>query len=217
VWQIENIPAPIAWLDGESALDNDQLLFTVGGDQPALYRLAASGQITQVAPLGGQLASSANHLFVYSPTGLYQLSKTPTLLKLLDRVMYNDGSLIATAAGGLIISHHGVNGIRLIALRSDGSQRWERSLQQLTGGAPQLVVVGQEVYAVTKEGDVWWIDQRSGEAQRVLAGTRLENLPGSVRAFTTSRGGLIIDFRGGRIVALDPRVAVVADEMGDHP
>jgi murein DD-endopeptidase MepM/ murein hydrolase activator NlpD len=216
-WQIENIPAPIDWLNGESALDNGQLLFTVGGDQPALYRLAASGQITQVAALGGQLASSADHLFIYSPTALYQLSETPTLLKRLDRVVYNDGSLIATGDGGLLIAHHSINVLRLIALRSDGSQRWERSLQQLTDGAPRLVASGQEVYAVTKEGDVWWIDQRSGEAQRVLDGTRLDNLPGQVRAFTTSRGNLIVDFRGGRIVALDPRVAVVADEADDRP
>ena len=212
VWQIENIPAPIDWLD-----DNGQLLFTVGGDQPALYRLDHAGVITPVAALGGQLAAAADHLFVYGPTALYQLSETPTLVKQFDRVLFNDGSLFATTDGGLIMAHHGLNDIRLIALRADGSLRWERSLQQLTNGAPQLVAVGQAVYAVTKEGDVWWIDQRSGEAQRVLDGTRLDNLPGPVRAFTTSRGNLIIDFRGGRLVALDPRAAVVADEADDRP
>lgn len=211
-WQIENIPAPIDWLN-----DNGQLFFTTSGDQPALYRLDRAGVITPVVALGGRLAASSDHLFVYGPTALYQLSETPTLWKRLDRVVYNEGDLVATADGGLIISHHGVNGIRLIALRSDGSQRWERSLQQLTGGAPQLVALGREVYAVTKDGDVWWIDQRSGEAQRVLDGTRLDNLPGPVRVFTTSRGSLIVDFRGGRIVALDPRVAVVADETDDRP
>ena len=211
-WQIENIPAPIDWLT-----QNDQLLFTVGGDQPALYRLDPSGVITPVAPLSGQLAAAADQLFVYGSTALYQLSPTPTLLKQIDRVVYNDGSLIATSDGGLIISHHGINGIRLIALRADGSQRWERSLQPLTRSAPQLVAIRDEVYAVTAEGDMWWIDQRSGAAQRVLDGTRLNNLPGPVRAFTTSHGTLIVDFRGGRIVALDPHVAVVADEVDDRP
>jgi outer membrane protein assembly factor BamB len=220
-WQIENIPAPIDWLDHDG-----QLLFTVGGDQPTLYRLDQSGVITPVAPLGGQLAAAADQLFVDGPTALYQLSETPIppkngdyfmLLKQFDRMVYNEDSLIVTADRSLIVAHHGINGIRLVALRADGSQRWERSLQQLTKGAPRLVAVGQEVYAVTVEGDVWWIDQRSGEAQRVLDGTRLVNLSGHVQAFVTSRGTLIIDFRRGRIVALDPQAAVVADEVDDLP
>jgi murein DD-endopeptidase MepM/ murein hydrolase activator NlpD len=212
VWQIENIPTPIDWLD-----DDGQLLFTVGGDQPALYRLDQAGVITPVAALGGQLAASAKHLFVYGPTALYQLSATPTLLKQFDRMLYNDGSLLTTADGGLLISHHGLSDVRLIALGADGSLRWERSLQPLTQGAPQLVAIRDEVYAVTQEGDVWWIDQRSGEAQQVLDGTRLNNLSGLVRAFATSRGNLIVDFRGGRIVALDPQAAVMANEADDQP
>jgi outer membrane protein assembly factor BamB len=212
VWQIENVSAPIDWLD-----DDGQLLFTVGGDQSALYRLDSTGVIIPVAALGGQLVAAADHLFVYGPTALYRLSETPTVLKQFDRLLYNDGSLITTVDGGLLISHHGLNDIRLIALRRDGSLRWERSIQRLTSGAPQLVAVGKEVYAVTQEGDVWWIDQRSGEAQRVLDGIRLNHLPGSVRAFATARGQLIIDFRGGRLVALDPRAAVVADEADERP
>ena len=79
------------------------------------------------------------------------------------------------------------------------------------------MVVGKEVYAVTVEGDVWWIDQRSGAAQSVLDGTRLNYLPGPVRAFAASRGSLIVDFRGGRIVAFNPQAAVVADEVDDRP
>jgi murein DD-endopeptidase MepM/ murein hydrolase activator NlpD len=216
LWQIDNIPAPIDWLTA-----NRQLLFTVGGDQPALYRLDHTGAITPIAALGGRLAASADHLFVYAPTALYQLSATPippkngdysTVLQRLDRVVYNDGSLIATVGGDLIIAHHSINDIRLIALRPDGKLRWERSLQSLTSGAPQLVTSGKETYAVTKEGDVWWIDQRAGEAQRVLDGERLDPLPGSIRAFTTERGNLIVDFRGGCLVALDPQAAVVADD-----
>jgi outer membrane protein assembly factor BamB len=210
-WQIDNIAAPIDWLD-----DHGQLLFTVGGDRPALYRLDHTGQITQVAALSGQLAASSDHLFVYDSTALYQLSDIPTVVQSLDRVVYNDGSLVTTSDGGVMLAHHGINGIRLIALRPDGSLRWVRSIQQLTRGAPQLVVVRNEVYAVTQEGDVWWIDQRSGEAQRVLAGARLNNLPGLVHVFATLRGNLVIDFRGGRLVTLDPQAAVVADEADEQ-
>ena len=183
---------PIDWLR-----DNGDLLFTVGGDQPALYRVDRSGALTHIAALSGRLAASGDHLFVYAPTALYRLSETPQLLKQLDRTGSNQGSLIVTPDGGVIVAHHGVNDLRLIALRPDGSLRWDRSLHSLTGGAPHLRLIKGEVYAVTQEGDVWWIDQGLGEAQRVLDGTRLLTLPGSVRSVITAAGTLIVDARGG--------------------
>jgi murein DD-endopeptidase MepM/ murein hydrolase activator NlpD len=206
LWRVENIPPPIDWLS-----DGDDLLFTVGGDQPALYRLTRSGQLSLITALGGRLAASMDHLFVYSPTALYRLSETPVLLKPLDRTGYDQGSLVASAGGGVIIAHRGIDGNRLIALRPDGSLRWDRSIQRITGEAPQLVAIKDEVYAVTRDGDVWWIDQQRGEAQRVLDGTRWLTLPGSARSLVTSDGTLIFDARGGRLIALDPSVAIISE------
>jgi outer membrane protein assembly factor BamB len=208
-WRVENLPPPLDWLR-----DGGDLLFTTGGDRPALYRLDRSGRLNLIAGLGGRLAASGDHLFVYTPTVLYRLSETPELLKELDQTGYNQGSLIATQDGSVIVAHNGVNGRRLIALRPDGSLRWERSIQTRTGSAPQLVAIKGQVYAVTQEGDVWWIDQQLGEAQRVLDGTRLLTLPGKVQTAITSRGTLIFDARGGRLVALDPS-AGVRHEAGD--
>jgi murein DD-endopeptidase MepM/ murein hydrolase activator NlpD len=182
LWRSENLPPPIDWLP-----DNDDLLFTVGGDQPALYRLARSGQLSLVAPLGGRLAASGDHFFVYAPTALYRLSETPHLLQLLDRTGDGQGSLAGAADGGVFVAHQGVNGRRLIALRPDGSLRWDRSVQKITGGAPQLIAIKGEMYAVTTEGDVWWIDQKLGEAQRVLDGAHLLTLPGNMRSTVTAR------------------------------
>ena len=206
LWRVEHLPPPIDWLR-----DNGDLLLTVGGDQPALYRLDRSGALTHLAAPSGRLAASGDHLFVYAPTALYRLSETPQLLKQLDRTGTNQGSLIVTPDGGVIVAHHGVNGRRLIALRPDGSLRWERSIQSLTGGAPHLISIKGEVYAVTQEGDVWWIDQKLGEAQRVLDGARLLNLPGNVRSVVTAAGTLIVDARGGRLVALDPSAGIWVD------
>lgn len=206
LWRLENLPPPIDWLP-----DKDDLLFAVGGDQPALYRLDRSGQLNLIASLGGRLAASADHLFVYAPTALYRLSETPQLLMQLDRAGYSQGGLIVTPDGGVIIAHQGVDGRRLLALRSDGSLRWDRSIQKITSGAPELIAIKGEMYAVTQEGDVWWIDQKLGEAQRVLDGTRLLTLPGSVRSVVTSGGTLIVDTRGGRLVALDPSAGLWVD------
>ncbi len=206
LWRVENLPPPIDWLH-----DGGDLLFTTGGDQPALYRLERSGQLNLVAALGGRLASSGDHLFVYTATALYRLSETPQLFTQLDRAGYNQGSLIVAPDGGVIVAHNGVNGRRLIALRPDGSLRWDRSIQATTGSTPQLIAIKSQVYAVTQEGDVWWIDQKLGEAQRVLDGTRLLTLPGGVRSAVTSSGTLIFDARGGRLVALDPSAGIWVD------
>jgi outer membrane protein assembly factor BamB len=197
-WSIENLPPPIDWLP-----EHGDVLFTIGGDQPALYRLNRSGQMNLIASLGGWLAASGDHVFVYAPTALYRLSDVPQLLTPLDRTGYSQGSLVVTPDGGVIVAHQGVNGRRLIALRPDGSLRWDRSIQQITGEAPQLIKIKDDVYAVTQEGDVWWIDQQRGEAQRVLDGARLLTVPGSVRS-SSPDGTLIFDARR-RLIALDPR------------
>jgi murein DD-endopeptidase MepM/ murein hydrolase activator NlpD len=212
LWRIDNLPPPIDWLP-----DNGDLLFTSSGDQPALYRLTRSGELTLLASLGGQLAAADDHFLVYAPTALYRLSEMPQLLQLLDRTGYGQGSLSVTIDGGVIVAHQGVNGRRLIALRSDGSLRWDRSLQRITGSAPKLISMGSEVYAVTREGDVWWIDQKRGQAQRVLDGTRLLTLPGVVHSVVTANGTLIFDARGGRLIALDPRAAVLPEVDDDRP
>jgi murein DD-endopeptidase MepM/ murein hydrolase activator NlpD len=212
LWRIENLPAPIDWLP-----DNGDLLFTVGGDQPAVYRLDRSGQLSLITSLGGRLAASDDHLFVYSPTALFRLSESPRLLKPLDRTGYAQGSLIVTLDGGIIVVHQGVDGRRLIALRPDGSLRWDRSIQMITDGAPQLFTIKGEVFAVTSEGDVWWIDQKLGDAQRVLDGARLLTLPGSMRSVVAANGTLIFDARGGRLVALDPRAAIIPEVDDDLP
>jgi murein DD-endopeptidase MepM/ murein hydrolase activator NlpD len=212
LWRVENVPSPIDWL-----VDHGDLLFTVGGDHPALYRLTPSGQLNQIAALGGQLATVGDHLLLYAPAALYRLSDTPQLLQQFDRARYGEGSFVATSDGGVIIAHNGVNGRRLIALRPDGSLRWDRSIQAMTGSAPQLIAIKGEVYAMTQEGDIWWIDQKLGEAQRVLDGTRWLSLAGSIRSVVTARGTLIFDARGGRLIALDPGAAIMTPAADDRP
>jgi outer membrane protein assembly factor BamB len=204
LWRIENVPVPIDWIT-----DHADLILAVGGDLPAVYRLDPAGQLTHIAPLGGQLAASDEHLYVYASTALYRLSDTPELLKLLDRTGTTRGSMIALPDGGVLLAHNGTSGRRLIALNPDGTLRWDRSIQRLTDEAPQLVNIDGEVYAVTPEGDVWWIDQAWGDAQRVLDGTRWETLPGRFRSVVASDGTLIFDARGGRLIALDPHTLVI--------
>lgn len=210
LWSLKNLAPPIDWL-----LDHGDLLLTVGGDRPALYRLTRTGEITLIAPLTGRLAAEPEHVLVYGDTALYRLSDTPAVVKTFDRVLLGEGQVIAAPTGGLILAHHGIGGPRLIALRPDGSLRWEWSLQPWTSSAPRLITARGEVYAATQEGDVWRIDQQTGAGQRVLDGTRLLALPGKRQLFVTAYGTLISDARGGRLVAVAPPPASLSEEADD--
>ena len=211
-WHSADVPAPQYWLQL-----NGQLFFTTDAESPALYQLDRSGHLQALASLSGRLTASRDHLFVYDPDALYRLSDALELIRPLDRRTYDDGSLVTAWDGSVIVAHHGVDDRRLMAFNPDGSLRWERSIATLTAGAPELIAVGRRVYAVTAEGDVWWIDSQSGATQRVLAAQRLQSLPGRARVFTTDYGVLIIDFRGGRLLALDPRAAIPPPERDAQP
>jgi len=92
-----------------------------------------------------------------------------------------------------------------------------KDIQKITGEAPHLIAIKEDVYAVTQEGDVWWIDQQVGTAQRVLAGTRLLTLPGSSQSIVMPDGTLIFDARGGWLIALDPRAGIIPEVADDQP
>ncbi len=212
LWRTVDVPPPAHWF-----VDSGQLLFTTAAVAPALYRLAGAGQLQHLADLGGRLTTSRDHLFVYAPNALYRLSETPEVIKTLDRQMVDDGSLITTWDGTIIVAHHGASDLRLMAFNPDGSLRWENSIASLTARAPELIKVGRQVYAATAEGDLWWIDAQTGEAQRVLDGQRVYSLPGQVHAVTTAYDRAIIDFRGGRLIAIDPQKAVKLEEPDNRP
>ncbi len=211
-WRSAAVPPPAHWL-----VDNGQLLFTTDAEPPALYRLDDTGQLEQLANLGGRLTISHDQLFVYDSNALYRLSETPAVIKALDRQMFDGGSLVTAWDGTIIIAHHGANDLRLMAFTPAGVLRWENSIAALTARAPELIKVGREVYAATTEGDLWWIDAQTGEAQRVLDGSRLDLLPGDIRAVTAASNLTIIDFRGGRLIALDPQQAITPEEPDDRP
>jgi hypothetical protein len=128
----------------------------------------------------------------------------------LDRGSFDTGRLVAAYDGTLIVAHRGLFDRRLIALKPDGTLRWERSVSELGRTVPRLVTLGQRVYAITLDGDVLLIDTVTGNAQRIFDGAGA-SLPGEAWAMATRTGRMIFDFRGGTLVAIDPRVAINID------
>lgn len=208
LWQTTNVAQPIAWL-----MDGERLLFSTHddqSDQTATYALDRSGQITRLAPIGGQLAVSRGRLFIYTPMGIYRVGADQTieLAKSLDEAWSAEGDFVAAYDGTLIVSHRGLRDRRLIALNPDGTLRWERSVAELGHTAPKLIALGRSVYAATSESDVLQIDLATGEARRVFDGGGDLFVPGRISAAELPRGRLLIDFRQGRLIALDPHAVL---------
>lgn len=203
LWQIDQLAAPFDWL-----LQGDRLLFSISGDRSATYSIDRSGRLIKLAEIGGRLAFLHARLFIYATNGVYRLSATPPLVDLvlpLDQDVFNTGRMITTEDGTLLITHHSLSDRRIIALNSDGSLRWNRSVLDLGSGLPYLITVDQQVYAITLDGDVLRIDPQTGAAWRLFDGGSNLSLPGEAWG-TSANGRLVFDFRGGTLVGFDPRV-----------
>ncbi len=204
---------PLSGAIFDYVVERDRILLTTTGDQAALYALEA-GQLTQLAEISGKIALSRERVFVYNPTGLYRLNAGAVeLVRPLDDARFTDGQVVTADDGTLLVAHRGYSDRRLIALNADGSLRWERSVQGLGRSLPQLVKLGRQVYAVTSTGDVLLIDLATGESRRVFDGGGLTFLSGQLWAQVLPNGRLAFDFRGGRLIVLDPRAALPVVEV----
>jgi len=204
LWQV-----PVNGGVSDHMLDRDRVLFTTTGDQAGTYAIDGAGQLTKLAEIGGKIAVSRERVFVYNPTGLYRLNEgAAERVVLLDDALLTDGQVVAAYDGTLLMAHHSYTDRRLIALDPDGSLRWDRSVQGLGRTLPQMMVIGRRVYAVTSNGDVLSIDLATGESQRVFDGGGLTFLGGRLWVQLLPNGRLAFDFRGGRLIALDPRAAL---------
>lgn len=209
VWQV-----PVNGAVADRLIDRDRVLFSTTGDRAATYAIDDAGQLTKLAEIGGKLAVSRERVYVYNSTGLYRLNEgAAERVLLLDDARFTDGQVVAAYDGTLLVAHRGYTDRRLIALNPDGSLRWDRSVQALGRTLPQLVVIGRSVYAVTADGDVLLIDPATGESRRVFDGGGLTFLGGRMWAQPLPNGRLAFDFRGGRLIVLDPRAALPVVEV----
>ena len=162
--------------------------------------------------MSGRLAVAGDQVFVYNENGVYRINPQ-TLgadrLVPLDGYTFELGDPLALPDGGLLVPHRGSNR-RLIALDADGSLRWDRSIVTLSQALPRLFTAGDRVYALTIEGDVLLVDPASGEAHLIFDGGVGARLDAEVAAFGIAEGKLLLDIRGGKMIALDSLQAIEA-------
>jgi len=131
------------------------------------------------------------------------------LLYKLPRAYPGPGDIVALPDGGILFAHGNLQDQRLLALDSDGQLRWQRSIARLPTSLLRVLMVGEYPYAVMYDGDVYAIDAVDGALTHIFdAGSRnpFAGTPWAV----ASGDQILIDFRGGNIVALDPQRALEA-------
>ena len=208
LWQIDGVSPPFDW-----ALDGERLLFTTDAEYPVVHSVDRSGDLRWLARAGGRLAVSGEQVFVYNAEGVFRLNPEKwkaDLLLPLDPGAPGSSRIAATGDGGAIVSHVASAGRRLIGIDAGGALRWDRSIADLDGRIARLLTSGDRVYAMLDDGDILAIDARDGEARRILDAGSGEQLGGEAWAFATEGGRLLLDFRGGMMVAVDPFEALGA-------
>ena len=208
LWEIDFPAFPLTW-----ALSDDQLFFTTGGEQPLLHRINRDGQLEALASIEGRPFVAGDQVYVLARAGVYRLepeTRTIQLIYPLDAGLLRDDNMAALPDGSLLLSHRGWAGQRLIWIDADGVLRWDRSVADLGLLPPRIVVAGEQVYAVAETGQVLNIDLSTGSARRVFDVGGTLRLAGAPWVYATANGRLLFDYRGGGIIALDPRLAVEA-------
>ena len=201
LWQIDRAAPPFDW-----ALDGDRLIFTTQATYAAVHTLDRDGHLRWAARLSGRIAVTGDQVFINHVNGVYRLNPETLgadLLLPLDGSALDLGQPLAMPDGGLLVPHRGSSVQRLIALTADGAIRWDKSITVFGRTLPHLLRIGDQVFALTIDGDVLSIDPDSGEARVIFDGGVGVRVPGEASAFATADGRLLIDMRSGDFIGLD--------------
>jgi outer membrane protein assembly factor BamB len=207
LWQFDPATPPIDW-----AAVGDGVVMTTRDNPPLVRTANESGLLEWGARIGGRVTVSGDQTFVYDVDGIYRLrpeSLSAELLYKLPRAYPGPGDIVALPDGGVLFAHGNLQDQRLLVLDGDGELRWQRSIARLPTSLLRLLRVGERAYAVMYDGDVYAIDAVDGTLTHIFdAGSRN---PYSGNPWAIASGDqILIDFRGGNIVALDPVRALEA-------
>jgi murein DD-endopeptidase MepM/ murein hydrolase activator NlpD len=212
LWRHQFLATPLDFLpwDGE-------VIITTSGSGGRIWSLSAARALRWNLSLSGQLVQAGNGAFLYGDGGVYRLdadTQQASLLYRLPNGVFSQGDMVSLPNGGLLLSHLGAGGRRLMALGADGSLQWERSYAGLLAGFPRFAVSGGEVYLIVQEvGGSWsrvavyalMVDEPS-LTLLMVGGTR-SPIPGDTWATAPREDRLLVNIGGGDLVALDPKAA----------
>jgi outer membrane protein assembly factor BamB len=217
LWEHEPIGYVVGWVQTDEAL-----ILTTTDEQSPLWSLDETGAIAWDALVSGKPVAHEDQVFLYSEEGVYRLdadARTAELIYALPVGILKWGDIVLVAGNDILVVHADPDDRRLLALDTDGSLRWERSLGDLPSGQVHLLEVNgqvclmiQQVTSSTNSVQLYAIDTDHVELTLIFKGgtrTPVSN-PEVTWAHTVNEEIIVFNIGGGGMVAINPQLALTA-------
>jgi len=208
LWELEAVRLVSDW-----AMDNERLIFTNAGEEPALW-MVEDGALTELATgVNGRPVVAGERVYLYDQEGVYRVNMAARSLELLyplAEAYRGQGEAVALPEGGLLLVHRDVYDRRLVVFNADGSLRWQRSFADVRRAEVHLLPHAEQTYVVMVEDgahhntlSVMQVDLESGELRRVFEGGTRGSVLRNSWVQAAGEHHLLINM-GGVLLALDP-------------
>jgi murein DD-endopeptidase MepM/ murein hydrolase activator NlpD len=197
---------------------DDRLLFSTVGVEGSTWLVDRSGLLVASAPVGGRLAVAGDRIWVYGDDGIYWLEAETLSSELLYALPPGSprlGDMVLLPDGGVLVAHTDRSDKRLIAMKPDGSLRWQRSIAAGLQGYGRLLVAGGRPYllaqndaASARDVSIFSVDLEAAELVRIFAGGSRGSLFDDQWAFALADGRILVDMAGIGMALLDPEAAL---------
>jgi len=214
LWEMDLPASPSDWAPAPGGL-----LLTTRGLQAEVWSVEAQGPEAWGTEAGGRLAIGTGDeaAYLYDRQAIYRLdmeARTAELIHTLPTGFPGLGDLLALPDGTVLMTHADGRDRRLIALRPDGTLRWDRSYAAAIPGTPRLLLLGGQPYALFRHGGIslnritlYAIDPSSSELTRLFSGGTENYGSDTVSAFALDEEHLAMGIRGAGVLALDIRLS----------
>jgi len=212
-WESETSAPVASWAPYE-----DGLIFTTSDTEKPLWSTTESSITSWDLKLSGKLAVSEDGNYLYAEDGLYRLNmgdQTAVLLRELPGTNLRSRDLAVRPGGGLLLIHADRADRRLLAVDTDGSIIWERSIGALPRGELRLVSLGDSVYLVNYhtdttgiQVDLYAIDQESSTLTHIFNGGSRQSYSREVWLMPINANHLLLNIEAGGLALFDPQSAL---------
>jgi len=222
LWKVDSFAPIESWTQADKSL-----IFTTSDTENPLWTANSEGANSWSWGLRGKLVNASGQVYLYAEDGLYNLDieqQTGNKVVPLPRGTPNLGDLVPLSNGGLLFIHVDGHDRRLIALNSDTSVRWERSIINFALGKLKLAVQGESSYllwshstATGNQVNLYAINLDSAELTHILVGGSRVSYSRQNWLIPTGEDLLFVNIGMGPLGMFDPLTALAAIHANDIP